>query len=251
MVDYPVFQALHQFINSSAFRIRPYNTAEPFWTIPIEFWIYTLFGLWMFVLVGRERVNPVLVFALFAISAPVVIWNSLAGGGECLSMIWVAGALFAWGTSMRRFGVTGVAIAAAVALFGVIGIASRLVQHIFNPYDFQTVMFFGCVLFGVLVVLQAAPAPPRFIAKVVSFFASYSYSLYLVHNTVLIAVMTMLAHRVGMNPVNGAVIGFVAAHVTALAFYLLFERYHRIIGAEIKRRIAGHREPPYGTHPAL
>ena len=34
--------------------IRSYNSAEPFWTIPIEFWIYVVFGLGFFGLMARE-----------------------------------------------------------------------------------------------------------------------------------------------------------------------------------------------------
>ena len=89
--NYPVFQVLHNMLGHALY-IRPYNTAEPFWSIPIEFWIYVFFGVAFFGLFIRERLGALLPTVLLAVSFPVVLWNAAAGGGNGLSIVWLVGA---------------------------------------------------------------------------------------------------------------------------------------------------------------
>ena len=65
-----------------SWRIRPYNSAEPFWTVAIEMWIYVAGGLSFFCAIRSERIRPLLATVLVMLSVPVVIWNAAAGGGK-------------------------------------------------------------------------------------------------------------------------------------------------------------------------
>jgi len=58
--DYPLFQAIRH-VAGGALYIRPYNTAEPFWTVSIEFWIYVVFGVGFFGLLSREKLGRMVV----------------------------------------------------------------------------------------------------------------------------------------------------------------------------------------------
>ena len=88
--DYPIFQLGHRVLGDNVF-VRTYNTAEPFWTIPIEFWIYVVFGLGFFGLVARERLGRLVPALLGVVALPVVIWNVAAGGGNGLTLVWLVG----------------------------------------------------------------------------------------------------------------------------------------------------------------
>jgi peptidoglycan/LPS O-acetylase OafA/YrhL len=61
----------------------------------------------------------------------------------------------------------------------------------------------------------------------VNFLASYSYSLYLIHNTVLIIVLEHVRTESAWAHVAIAVI---AAHVCAYLLYIMFERHYRVVG---------------------
>ena len=91
--DHAVFQGLEFARIDFPWRIRPYNSAEPFWTVAIEMWIYVSVGLFFFCLLQREKIDRSVGIALAAIAFPVLIWNAAAGGGKSLSLIWLLGAL--------------------------------------------------------------------------------------------------------------------------------------------------------------
>jgi peptidoglycan/LPS O-acetylase OafA/YrhL len=65
----------------------------------------------------------------------------------------------------------------------------------------------------------------------VTFLASYSYSLYLIHNTVLIIVLEQV--NSGRTWVN-VTIAVVAAHCCAYLLYLTFERHYRVVGGWLR-----------------
>ena len=80
--DHSVFQGLELAGIDVSWRIRSYNSAEPFWTVAIEMWIYISMGLFFFCLLKREKIDRLLGLALAAIALPVFIWNAAAGGGN-------------------------------------------------------------------------------------------------------------------------------------------------------------------------
>jgi peptidoglycan/LPS O-acetylase OafA/YrhL len=68
-------------------------------------------------------------------------------------------------------------------------------------------------------------------AALAKFFASYSYSLYLVHNTVLVIVFENTA---GLPKALSIGIGVVLAHAAALLIYYSFEKHHRAVGTYLR-----------------
>jgi peptidoglycan/LPS O-acetylase OafA/YrhL len=68
---------------------------------------------------------------------------------------------------------------------------------------------------------------PALLRGSVNFLASYSYSLYLIHNTALILVLEHIRTQSAWTRVAIAVI---AAHSCAYLLYLAFERHYRIVG---------------------
>jgi peptidoglycan/LPS O-acetylase OafA/YrhL len=91
------------------------------------------------------------------------------------------------------------------------------------------------MLFGVLLALQRLDGKSSIFGVMARRLADYSYSLYLVHNTAIIVVFVLLAKRLGAAAPFWA---FVAAHLAAIAIYVLFESRYRAIGAAMKRVVA-------------
>lgn len=233
--DYPVFQALSNKWIVTSYYVRSYNTAEPFWTIPIEFWIYVGAGLFSFIALARERVRPAFKWAGILISAPVIVWNAFAGGGKCLTLIWLLGAAFGgmWIALKRNQCGAMQPAGALLLLFGATSLAGRILKVPFDPFDLQTAALIGCCLFGVSFLLEGL-RERKVLRQAGTIASSYSYSLYLVHNTVLIIVFESSSGP-SLWTYFGAII---SAHIAAIAIYFLFERHYRRVSLMIRPALA-------------
>ncbi|GFE88529.1 acyltransferase family protein [Steroidobacter agaridevorans] len=227
--DHAVFQGLEFAGIDFPWRIRSYNSAEPFWTVAIEMWIYVSMGLFFFCLLKRERIDRWLGLALVAVAVPVLIWNAAAGGGKSLSLIWLLGAITGYLFHLwRANGYANIrSVATAVTAFSVIALVGRAGKVGFQPFDLQTALLMAMIMFGVLALLISVQRAPSLLRGSVKFLASYSYSLYLIHNTVLILVLEHV--KTESTWVNVA-IAVVAAHGCAYLLYLAFERHYRVVG---------------------
>lgn len=232
--NYPLFQVYHRLFGHGLY-IRPYNTAEPFWTIPIEFWIYVVFGLGFFGLAMRERLGLLLSSLLGLVALPVVVWNAAAGGGNGLSLVWLIGAAAAyvwiggWHRSPHKLQIGMVVLlTAGVCLLG------RGVKTGWNFQDLGMILCEALVLLAGLSVMEGVRTLPRGLRGACTFLASYSYSLYLVHNTVLVVIRRSLSDVLGAATLPVALL---AAHAAAFVLYVLFERHYRQVGLWLKRWI--------------
>ena len=241
--DYPLFQVIRRLVGDW-FYIRPYNTAEPFWTIPIEFWIYVVFGLAFFGVAAHERLRALPTILLGVVALPVVIWNAAAGGGNGLSLVWLIGAIAAyvwvgaWHRNRNKSRIGAIVCMAAFAC-----LIGRGAKNGWNFQDLGMVLCEALLIFGSLAIVDGIGPLPRAVRTAFSLLASYSYSLYLVHNTVLVVVWRFLGDALGPAALP---VALVAAHGVAFVLYILFERHYRDVAAWLKRQ---HREGPVG-HPA-
>jgi peptidoglycan/LPS O-acetylase OafA/YrhL len=234
LLDYPLFQLLEIANVDVWWRIRPYNTAEPFWTVAIEFWIYIAASLLVFCVIQRERIRPGFVLLLALISVPVVIWNGADGAGKSLSLVWLVGGMA--GYLVVYMGVDSAAsrskmLAGLIVLIGATALTGRIVRHGFDPYDLQTAFLMILIFFGIFLRLNQAQTVWKIPGALAKFGASYSYSLYLVHNTVLVVVFE---HSRGLPKGLAIAIGVVLAHAVALLVYHLFEKHHRAVGTYLR-----------------
>ncbi|MDO9426180.1 MAG: acyltransferase [Methylobacterium sp.] len=227
--DYPLFQILARLTNNDSFRIHSYNTAEPFWTVSIEYWIYFAFSLAFFVGARKENItNPLIIFPIM-IFVPVVIYSSFANAGQCLSLVWLIGSVFGYiFVITNRKSDYGVGRYYILVLVGLVGFAGRILKTGELTYELQTIAFIAMCLFGIFMILGANAGEWKFLSKPIVFVASYSYSLYLVHNTIMIVIYTQI---VKAPSVGAMILACIFAHVFAYAFYLCFERHHYRVGA--------------------
>jgi peptidoglycan/LPS O-acetylase OafA/YrhL len=247
--DHSVFQGLEFAGMDVSWRIRSYNSAEPFWTVAVEMWIYVSMGLFFFCLLKREKIDRVVGLALAAIALPVFIWNAAAGGGKSLSLIWLLGAVAGYLFHLwRANGYANIrTVATAVTVFGTVALIGRAGKIGFVPFDFQTATLIAMVMFGLLGLLMCVQRAPPVLRGSVNFLASYSYSLYLIHNTVLILVLEQVRTE---NAWTHVAIAVIAAHCCAYLLYLAFERHYRVVGRWLRprfERVLAPRESPQPT----
>jgi peptidoglycan/LPS O-acetylase OafA/YrhL len=228
--DYPVFQALLIFHRSIPWRIRPYLSDEPLWTVAVEFWIYVAAGLSFYGFGAGLRIKRWIAICLALVSFPVVIWNASHGSGECLSLVWCIGALAGYAScsaineaSPRR----SLALAATVGVVSGLALGLRVAHVGIHPYDFQSATLFGLLYFSTVYALNFLATRAPLVEAFCSFFASYSYSLYLIHNTVLWLARPHLPTHPGLIYLIET---GVACHIVAIMIYLAFEQHHRQVG---------------------
>lgn len=162
----------------------------------------------------------------------------MGGVGQCLSFVWAIGAAAAWiqDRLMRRGGPQALpgrrgwawALGGLVLLSALL-LAGRALVTDTRVYDLQFALFTAGILFGLFFLLGVAPvAVPRLVSRTIDRIADYSYSLYLIHYTVLI---WFAVHRpsAGHYDVGTFVEILVIANGAAWIFWFLFERhYHRL-----------------------
>ena len=233
--DHTVFQLLELAHVDVPWRIRPYNAAEPFWTVSIEMWIYVAVGLFFFGVLCRERVRRRVLWPLVALSFPVVVWNAAAGGGKSLTLVWLLGAVAGWALAQLSGGRNRRTawIAFWVVALGAGGLVGRVAKVGFDGFNVQTVALVAMMIFGVLIGLAGLRSVPVLLDRACRFLASYSYSLYLIHNTVLIAVWEATPNAPRWLSIG---LGVLAAHGVAWLLYVGFERHHRHVARWLRPR---------------
>jgi peptidoglycan/LPS O-acetylase OafA/YrhL len=234
LFDYPVFQLLDIAHVDVWWRIRPYNTGEPYWTVAIEFWIYIAMSLLFFCAIKRERIRTGWIVLLALISVPVILWNAADGAGKALSLTWLVGGMA--GFLVVFMGADSAAarsklFAWIVVACGAASLAARIFKLGFDPYDLQTNFLMTVIFFGIFLRLNQATSAWKIPTALAKFGASYSYSLYLVHNTVLVIVF----ENTHSWPKPYAIaFGVVLAHLVALLVYHSFEKHHRAVGTYLR-----------------
>lgn len=201
-----------------------FGTAGQMTSVAAEFHIYFFVGGLFFILKGRSVVLSALVAWIFA-AAPLAYFVSAPGTDRSLFVMWLIGfAIFYIASSSRidrRLAILG--------FVGFIGFAYRWVtERGPNDYDLSNYPMIGLAFLSLVIVTQYIRAVPALLAKIITVLANYSYSLFLIHLT-LIRLIFELSPPAGLRDVLLAV---VVANIAGFLFYLGFEQhYHRIAQA--------------------
>jgi peptidoglycan/LPS O-acetylase OafA/YrhL len=207
----------------------PFGSARPLWTLAIEWWIYLGFG-W-FVLRHRKSLAwwlPVLVASalipmyLTVVGSPLVIMWLL---GSCLYLVLAGGRL----ASVR-------ASTVAVGLVSFLAAAVLLIGRTNQAYDLRFAALCAASLLCLVLIADGcgAQVSPR-IASAIRIFAGYSFTLYLMHYSVL---YFLVLHSPIRSPQANLWVGFVLANGAALAIASVTEMRHRAFGAWLKSKLS-------------
>jgi peptidoglycan/LPS O-acetylase OafA/YrhL len=169
--------------------ITNFGTAHVLWTLAIEWWIYLAFG-WLVLVRNRGWA-----FWLgLLIVLPVPLYNLFLGRGDCLTSMWLLGAATYFAVSddrlTRRIDPRwALLIAALFAIF-----AFGRVLKFKEPYDLVFALMASISIALAVVGLNASrwTVPPP-LARLLRFCADFSFTLYLLHQTVIAAVELVFA----------------------------------------------------------
>jgi peptidoglycan/LPS O-acetylase OafA/YrhL len=219
-----------------------FGSASPLWTLGIEWHIY-LFVASLFFMAVRPKSIPILIpIALFCGQTPIhFLFGSYQpdGVGKGLFALWLCGALvyLAMRSRVIRF-------FPAVAL-GVGGTAGFvLLAHAGGEYDFKLYPFLIAAFFGLVAATQSTHLFKSLkIKRSIGFFADYSFSLYLVHHTIMYALWTI-------SPSRGIwvfAIAVLVSNLVAIGLAEIGEKHHRRLARALDHWIFPHTSEPLTT----
>jgi peptidoglycan/LPS O-acetylase OafA/YrhL len=156
--------------------IPPFGSNRPLWTVAIEWWLYVLAAVVAF----RPR-HP-LAWAMGGLAMSVVLSNLFGGRGSGLCIVWGIGAA-GW-LAYRDPRVSDRLLVPGIVLLALAG--WRWLEAV-KAYDWPAQVLFGVGASMLAIGLRGKSAPPR-LEKAAHTLALPSYSLYLVHYPIMLAI---------------------------------------------------------------
>lgn len=208
--------------------IEAFGSARPFWTVAIEWWIYVFFGVLFYL---RKIKWNILVAGLFCISFVFVFYN-INGRGIGLSIYWMMGMLISILYNKIELNIsTRNLVLLLVMVF--LGLLFRMILYR-DLYDAGLVFIFSVLMFLLINPTDAIKKiiTNRYFEKFSRVLASYSYSLYLIHYTVISAMTYFFKQDLDLAAV---LIIFIIVNIIAYLFYLVFEKNNYKLKTRLKK----------------
>ena len=192
--------------------ITSFGSARPFWTIAIEWWIYMFFGY--FLLVTLKKKMTIINIGTLAFFSVIPLFNLVSGRGvEGLTVYWIFGALifmFLQKNILKNIKPS----VKIISLLLLVGLASFRVLKTINAYE-PIFAFLLAICILLLVDLFKSIKFSKLLTKIIRINANYSYTLYLIHYSVLDFIYTHF-HQ-DYNPYLLLVIGFFSSNIISYA----------------------------------
>ena len=214
------------FINS--FGIESFGSARPFWTVAIEFWFYIFFGILFY----SKHIKFNLLIILLMIISFVYVFININGRGIGLSIYWFFGFLVALINSRFDLKLKKNQYTLIIVLHIII-LLYRMIQY-HSIYDVGVALIFSSFLFFLLNYQEGnnKVLNSKVFSKLSDFFASYSYSLYLVHYSLIIIFKQLFKENLNASHF---VLIFILVNITAYLFYLIFEKNNYKLRTRLKQ----------------
>lgn len=195
-----------------------FGSARPFWTIAVEWWIYMFYGFLVLVLARRATVQTLLIGVLLA---AVPFFHATLGRGNGLAVVWFFGVIMYLLISDGRMFKVANSVKVLVVLLSLFAAAFRSAVVGMTAYD-PIFAFLLALALIYCVDLFSSVTVPSTVATIVRAGAGYSFTLYLVHYTVLDFLDVHFKH---INPYVLFAVGLIVSNV--LGYYIaLFTEQH-------------------------
>jgi peptidoglycan/LPS O-acetylase OafA/YrhL len=181
-------------IFSNYLRWSAFGSASPLWTLAIEWHIYMFVGAMFFAWARPQHRLLMIAIAILFCQVPLhFLFGALQddGVGMGLFSLWLGGACLLFALSTLELGYwlsLLVALGAAICFF--------LVTRTGLEYNFLTYGILVILLWAVLAASQSKRLiTSRSVVGTIRFFADYSFTLYLIHHTIMFAVFVITPDR--------------------------------------------------------
>jgi peptidoglycan/LPS O-acetylase OafA/YrhL len=214
--------------------ISSFGSARPFWTVSIEWFFYVFFGLLFFFNLKEKSILKKILYCFVFILSGHVVFYYLGGRGGGLTYYWFFGFLLAMAYN-NEFKIShkllGTFIASGVLCLIYIRY-SMLNSTVF--YDLGIGFLFSLFI---LVLMKSdnflgSMTLNKNISSFSVFLASFSYSLYLIHFTLIDFFQQAFKIKFQFAEM---ILLFVLINILSYLFYLCFEKHH----LKLRKRLKG------------
>lgn len=216
MQEFPVATWLNEKYMLEIFRFHYFGTDLPLWTIAIEWWLYMFYGFLVFYFLCAEKIKAYRIPVLIALAiVPVYYILVTARMERGLTLYWFLGVLLTSGGALLYLQNRLVfSISLLIVLFGIFGFSA------IGPQGAILVFILGLFL-----MLQSShfqfEKMNRFIQRLSEYAAGYSYSLYLIHYSIIYFATTVFHFEKNLTHF---IIIYVVINVVAFIFAEIFEK---------------------------
>lgn len=218
LFNHPVLSIAEKVLGIDGIATSPIGSADPFWTIVLEWWLYCAFGVFALLLARGRRMGAGMTLLLLFALAPLVVSVSTGSG---LVLAWPVGMLVA--ISERRLRLLPRQCFAGTLLLSA-GVATAVWLR--SAYDFYAPAFVVCFAYALIAYAVRSPEghAESVAPRAVRLLSDYSYSLYLTHFSVLIYLQAYLPS--GLGAFVAITVALIFANLVAFVFWWLFERHY-------------------------
>ena len=161
-----------------------FGSGRVFWTLGLWWWIYLSYG-WIFINKKLRLNQPILWWGILACFLIVPVYNLINEKGQWLSLVWVMGLGIYYYLKKPKLRINQ----ATAYLLSIIFFILSIIRLVATGKEFE--LGFGLGLSLSLLFLLTALQRNRnkinhFVKRFISFFVGYSFTLYLIHYTILI-----------------------------------------------------------------
>lgn len=218
----------------SFMNIVPFGSARPFWTLAIEWWIYFWFAYLFLEIFIKKKTNllSVLILAFFSI---IPLSNFIFGIGGGLFLPWCCGALLfiLWPFFNRLNQHKLLSITSAIALLFLMFIHYRKTFFIYvEPYY---VMYLSLFIMILLVLSNSIDIKEK-TKKVIQFFADYSFTLYLLHYSLLNFFLVIFKPET--NKLTFLILSFLVVNLFSIVVAKYTEMKYKVVRSFLIKKFA-------------
>ncbi|MEO6903513.1 MAG: acyltransferase [Bacteroidia bacterium] len=191
--------------------ITSFGSARPFWTLAIEWWIYLLFGYLLLVILKKNKVNLSNLLILSFVSF-VPLFNLIMGRGNGLTTYWLFGSMIYLISTLNILKSVNHTIKLLLA-FVITGLALTRAYYKMDAYD-PIFAFLLAISIWLIIDIYKDKNISKKITKLIKYNASYSYTLYLVHYSILDFIKAHFDKTI--SPYLLFIVGFIIANIISI-----------------------------------
>lgn len=222
--DFPLIEFIFKKLEKFNF-ITSFGSARQLWTVAIEWWIYIFIG---YLMLQKFTIKSIGIFLL----SFFVIFTNVAGRGNGLTIMWFLGSLTYFITNKNVFKPTRNKIFLYIILALPL-IIFRLKVNQFNVYDAGFYTLLASIFLLIIIYLQNNKNfKIKYFESFFKFLADYSFSLYLLHYTIIVFFMNL---NLKLNINFQIIILFVLINIISFLFSKIFETHYLTLRDKIKK----------------
>lgn len=250
LFNHPLLQEFGPRLGLPWLRFGPVGTGAPLWSVVAEWWIYVAFGLLAFVAIRKIRLG--FMAGLLLIAALAVPVGYMAKGGY-ESLAWIIGMIYALcNGQMKKLPMSFHAWITALATAGFLTSLYYTSQNLHAASCIGMASIAFCHLYYLIACRPATASSKRvggsvnatgsasFIGQIYArgsvFLSSFSYSLYLLHFSVITYLWQFLHDQ--LSAWQLIPLSMLLSNLVAYGYFLLIERRFHQVGTYLKSRLS-------------